>query len=94
MSDSLAPDLALPASLDIQQAAPLQAQLLALRGQAVTLDGSAVERLGGLCLQVLLSAQCTWIGDGKALRISPVSEAFAQQWTAFGAPALDQGEPA
>lgn len=94
MSSGLAPNLALPASLDIQQAAPLQAQLLGLRGQAVTLDGSAVERLGGLCLQVLLSAQCTWIGDGQALRINPVSEAFAQQWTAFGAPALDQGEPA
>ena len=94
MSDSQAPDMILPASLDIQQAAPLQARLLALRGQAVTLDGSAVERLGGLCLQVLLSAQCTWIGDGQALRISPVSEALARQWTAFGAPALDQGEPA
>ena len=94
MSDSPSSDLVLPASLDIQQAAPLQARLLALRGQAVTLDGSAVERLGGLCLQVLLSAQCTWIGDGQTLRISPVSEAFARQWTAFGAPALDQGEPA
>ena len=42
MSDSQAPDMILPASLDIQQAAPLQARLLALRGQAVTLDGNRI----------------------------------------------------
>ena len=86
--------LALPATLDIQQAEPLRAQLLALRGQSVTLDASAVDRLGGLCLLVLLSAQRTWIGDGQVLSFGAVSEAFENQWNAFGAPALEQGDPA
>lgn len=86
--------LALPAALDIQQAEPLRVQLLALRGQSVTLDASAVDRLGGLCLQVLLSAQRTWIGDGQVLSFGAVSESFANQWNAFGAPALEQGDPA
>lgn len=76
----------LPAVLDIQQAAPLREQLLALRGQPVLIDGSLVERLGALCLQVLISAQQTWAGDGVSMIIDQASEAFAEQWNAFGAP--------
>ncbi|RYE64772.1 MAG: STAS domain-containing protein [Oxalobacteraceae bacterium] len=75
----------LPAVLDLAYAEPLRAQLLALRGQAVVVDGSAVDRLGGLCLQVLISAQQTWANDGRSLVIDQVSEAFANQWNAFGA---------
>ena len=75
----------LPAVLDLQHAEPLRAELLALRGQPVTIDGSAVERLGGLCLQVLISAQQSWANDGQTLVIDRVSEAFADQWNAFGA---------
>jgi chemotaxis protein CheX len=75
----------LPAVLDIQQAGPLRDQLLALRGQSVVVDGALVERLGGLCLQVLISAQQTWVGDGLSLVIDQASDAFAEQWNAFGA---------
>ncbi len=78
--------LVLPAVLDIQQAGPLRDDLLALRGQPLIIDGSAVERLGALCLQVLISAQQTWARDGFSLAIDRVSEAFADQWNAFGAP--------
>lgn len=86
----------LPAVLDIQQAAPLREELLALRGQAVVVDGSAVDRLGALCLQVLISAQQTWARDGLSLVIDQVSDAFASQWNAFGAPdaASARGEAA
>ena len=77
----------LPAVLDIQQAARLREQMLALRGQPVVVDGSLVERLGALCLQVLISAQQTWAGDGVSMVIDQASEAFAEQWNAFGAPA-------
>ena len=86
----------LPAVLDIQQAAPLREQLLALRGQSVVVDGSLVERLGALCLQVLISAQQTWARDGLSLAIDQASEAFAEQWNAFGAPvaAFQSGESA
>lgn len=86
----------LPAVLDIQQAGPLREQLLALRGQSVVVDGSLVERLGALCLQVLISAQQTWARDGLSLVIDQASEAFAEQWNAFGAPvaAFQSGESA
>lgn len=85
--------LALPAVLDIQAAEALRAQLLDARGEPLTLDGSSVERLGGLCLQVLLSARQTWAKDGHSLSMSQASEAFTDQWNAFGAPAMAAGQP-
>ena len=81
--------IALPAVLDLRAADPLKAQLLAVRGQEASLDASAVERLGGLCLQVLLSAIQTWRADGQALTFINVTEAFASQWSALGASASD-----
>ncbi len=56
--------LTLPSNLNLVAAAPLKAQFLALRGEAIYVDGANVTRLGGPCLQVLLSARKTWIADG------------------------------
>lgn len=75
--------------LDLRAAEPLKAALLAARGGDVVLDGSAVERLGGLCLQVLLSALRTWRADGHVLTFVNVSEALTSQWSAFGASPSD-----
>lgn len=77
--------IVLASVLDMNAAEPLKAALLAVRGQVVVLDASNVERLGGLCLQVLLSARKTWAADGVELTIAPQSEAFSEQWAAFGA---------
>ena len=72
-----APDtLILANSLDVTAAAPLHRDLLARRGQPVTLDGSQVARLGGQCLQVLLSAQATWAADGQAFAICDPTDEF------------------
>ena len=87
----------LPAVLDLRAAASLKAELLTRRGSPLTVDATGVERLGGLALQVLLSATKTWAADGQSLTVSPVSEAFADQCQAFGAAALAPtlaGEPA
>jgi chemotaxis protein CheX len=72
--------------LDLNAAEPLKAELLALRGHELTLDASAVERLGGLCLQILLSARKTWAADGVNLSLGSVSRYWTEQWAAFGAP--------
>lgn len=71
--------------LDRNAAEPLKAELLAFRGQDLTLDASAVQRLGGLCLQILLSARKTWAVDGVNLRLGSASQAWVEQWAAFGA---------
>ena len=88
--------LALPAVLDIQAADTLRAQFLAARGQDVVVDASNVDRLGALCLQVLLSAQQTWAGEAQTITIDQASDAFVSQWTMFGAPPLatTPGDPA
>ncbi|KAK0339410.1 hypothetical protein LTR94_034620, partial [Friedmanniomyces endolithicus] len=71
--------------LDMKAAGPLKATLMGLRGQPAVLDASNVERLGGLCLQVLLSAFKTWQADGLPLNLITPSQAFCEQWAAFGA---------
>lgn len=72
--------------LDIKAAEPLKAAFLAVRGQPVAIDASPVERLGGLCLQVLISARKTWEADGQPLRLADASTAFIEQLVAFGDP--------
>ena len=87
------PPLVLPAALDTRAAPPLREALLARRGEAVTLDGSEVVRLGGLCLEVLLSARRSWGADGHPFAIHGASDALREALTAFGAADL-LGDPA
>ncbi len=68
----------LPQILDLGAATPLWANLNGVRGQALHLDASDVERLGGLCLQVLLAAQAQWRTDGVDFSIVNSSAAFAE----------------
>jgi len=46
----------LASNLDLAAAKPLWTELVATRAQPIEIDASNVERLGGLCLQVLLAA--------------------------------------
>ena len=66
----------LPAILDLAAARPLHDALTAQRGQQLDVDASAVERMGGLCLQVLIAAQRAWESDGRAFAITDASPAF------------------
>lgn len=74
--------------LDLQAAEPLRAELMAARGHPLTLDASQVTRLGGLCLQVLMSARKMWAEDGHNLTVEQQSSVFSEQLAAFGEPAL------
>lgn len=62
--------------LDIKAAGPLAAELLAARGKDLAVNASQIERVGGQCLQVLLSAAATWSADGAELTIEEPSPAF------------------
>ena len=72
--------------LDLNAAAPLAAELLALRGRNLEVDASAVERVGAQCLQVLLSARATWDADGAAFALVSPSDEFASTLALLGAP--------
>ncbi|MCL4715900.1 MAG: STAS domain-containing protein [Hyphomonadaceae bacterium] len=63
--------------LDLGAAAPLWRGLCEARGAAIEIDASQVERIGGLCLQVLLAARTQWRADGRSFAIVQPSAAFA-----------------
>lgn len=84
--DSASPQgvLDLPEVLDLKAAAPLAAEFLALRGRPVDVDASRVERLGGLCLQVLLSAAKTWKADEMGFALVNPSGDFLEGLVRLG----------
>jgi chemotaxis protein CheX len=70
--------IALPALLDLKAAAPLVGEFLAHRGEELGVDASGVQRLGGQCLQVLLSAVVTWKADEVPLAFVNPSPDFLE----------------
>lgn len=88
MSESTEPSPAtfkLPEKLNTAAAPKLFEDLSAHRGAPLTIDGSDVQFLGGLCLQVLISAQKTWTADGKDLRFVEAEGGLAQGFARLGA---------
>ncbi len=70
--------------LDMNEATALHQSLTAVRGHAVAIDASAVERTGTLCVQVLLAASRTWHNDKQPFTFSKVSEAFTKTTQLIG----------
>jgi chemotaxis protein CheX len=81
--------IVLPEVMDLRAASPLATQLKALAGADVEIDASQVRRLGGQCLQVLLSAQATWEAKGGTLRFVDPSPEFLEAVTLMGATSLN-----
>jgi chemotaxis protein CheX len=63
----------LPAILDLKAASELMEMFLHHRGENLYIDGGAVQRLGGQCLQVLLCARQAWEADGHSLVVDNIS---------------------
>ncbi len=74
----------LPAVLDLNAASALKDEFLDRRGHALTLEGDEVQRLGGQCLQVLLSAKQAWSEDGCDLTLTSLSPDFEAALSIFG----------
>lgn len=62
--------------LDLNAVRPLHEALLALRGSDLVVDASAVRRIGGQCLQLLLSARQSWERDRLAFSVNAPSSDF------------------
>jgi chemotaxis protein CheX len=84
---------ALAPVLDLKAATPLKAALIERRGHPLELDAADVQRMGGLCLQVLLAAAAAWRADGVSLRVGPRSEAFLDALRLFGGESAFQFQP-
>ncbi|MDO9416087.1 STAS domain-containing protein [Pararhizobium sp.] len=70
--------LSLAPVLDLNEATLLHGKLMGVRGTNLTIDASAVERVGALCLQVLMAAAKCWEEDKVSFKFSKVSDAFTK----------------
>ena len=69
-------------------ASSLREQFIGRRGSPLRVDASQVERLGGLCLQVLIAARAAWAEDRQELVYDNASAELQAGLTAFGVPPL------
>ncbi|MDE1992963.1 MAG: STAS domain-containing protein [Rhizobiaceae bacterium] len=76
--------ISLAAVLDLNEASTLRGKLMALRGSNVTVDASGVERVGALCVQVIMAAAKTWDEDKLSFTFSKVSDAFQKTMQLIG----------
>lgn len=88
MQAESAETLALSSALDVRAAASLHQAIAARRGGPLTIDASAVERIGAQCLQVLLAASNAWRADKQAFAIAGASPAFADGLRLMASPSL------
>ena len=91
----MATDIVLDAKLDSAAAEPLKATLLKHQTDDISFDASAVEQLGGLCLEILMSAKYLWPVAGKSVRIAAPSPQMVEDLERFGLTPDDlEGSPA
>ena len=80
--------LSLPAVLDLAAATSLKADLEARLGAPLDVDAANVERVGGLCLQILLAASTASGRADLGFRIVNASQAFRDDVKLMGADGL------
>ena len=81
----------LPARLEGSTLGSVKAALLSLRGADLDLTGSAVERLNGMGVQLLMSAFDTWRYDDRTLRVVDPSPCLLDVFTRLGLEASVEG---
>lgn len=76
--------LSLAPVLDLNEATALHRQLMGLKGSNVVIDASAVERVGALCVQVLMAGAKSWEEDKLSFTFLKVSDAFTKTMQLIG----------
>ncbi|ENN84047.1 hypothetical protein RHSP_71497 [Rhizobium freirei PRF 81] len=76
--------ISLAAVLDLNEASTLRGKLMGMRGSNVVIDASSVERIGALCMQVIMAAAKTWDEDKLSFTFSKVSDAFQKTMQMIG----------
>nr|WP_314092608.1 STAS domain-containing protein [uncultured Shinella sp.] len=76
--------LSLAPVLDLNEATALHQQLMGLKGNPLVIDASAVERVGALCVQVLMAGAKSWEEEGKSFTFGKVSDPFMKTMQLIG----------
>ena len=91
----MAKQLVLDTKLDSAAADGLHATLLASQEDDIVLDGSGVEQLGGMCLELIMAARHIWGEAGKSVTLENASPHMIDDLRHFGLTESDfQGRPA
>lgn len=78
--------LTLPDRLDTAACEPLYAEFMAARGVPLQLDAGNVTFVGGLALQLLLSAEAEWAEEGQPFAVVRPSDGFSSGLALLGVP--------
>lgn len=78
--------LKLPPVLDLNAASRLHEQVLALKDSNVAVDASDVTRVGAQCIQILISAACSWRALDMTFSVTRSSDAFTKSLQLLGIP--------
>jgi chemotaxis protein CheX len=76
--------LDLPEALDAAAAPSLADSLRGARGKPLALSAATVRKLGGQCVQVMLSAAASWRADGQSLSLIEPSREFVEALRLMG----------
>lgn len=74
----------LTAKLDSAAAIALRDQFLESKDDDIALDGSNVEYLGGLCLELMMSARHLWTSADKSFSLTDPSQKLLDDLGRFG----------
>lgn len=80
----MAKTVSLAAKLDTATAADLRTEIAAADGDDLIFDAGAVEHLGGLCLELLISTARLWQASGHAVSFENIPKQMADDLTQFG----------
>lgn len=80
----MAKQVSLAPKLDTAMAVSLREELLAAAGDDLVLDGSNVEQLGGLSLELLMSVGALWRKDGHSVSLEKASPQLVDDLNRFG----------
>ena len=82
-------EIELEARLDLPASERLQAELIGVRGTAVTLDASTVDHLGAHAVQTLLIARAAWERDQNSFVVTALSDSAGAALASLGIAAAD-----
>lgn len=77
-------EVPLAAKLDTAASAELRASLQAVKDGNVILDASAVEMIGGMCLEILMTAGVIWKSAGHEITLQNPSQQMTEDLARFG----------
>ena len=80
----MAKRLILDPKLDSAAADTLRESLLASKDDDIELDGTNVEQVGALCVELILSARHLWAAAGKAVTLDGASSQMIEDLSRFG----------